>query len=76
MKVNLSQLRVGEQGKIYALNTDKADFYRKLLNLGFFPGSEVKVIQTFPTYLIQLGFTQIALDQKTCGLIEVLVTTK
>lgn len=73
MNVSLDQLQVGESGKIVAVGTRKEQLYRKLMNLGFFPGSEVTVLQRSPAFLLQIGFTQIALDAKTCQTIEVVV---
>lgn len=72
MKRMLDQLRVGESAKILSVGGGE-QLYRKLLNLGFFPGNEVSVLQCSPAYLIQVGFTQIALDGETCRLIEVIV---
>lgn len=73
-KLRLDNLQIGESGKIIAIHTKNEHLYRKLMNLGFFPGSEVQVLQRSPAYLLQVGFTQIALDQKTCALISVLIT--
>ena len=71
MQTTLDQLRRGDRGKVLAINTTQEQVYRKLMTLGFYPGSEVVVLQTFPAYLLEIGFTQIALDERTCHLISV-----
>lgn len=73
MNATLDQLQVGESAKILAVGGQEEQLYRKLMNLGFFPGSDVLVLQRSPAYLLQVGFTQIALDAKTCQMIEVIV---
>lgn len=73
MILRLDQLKVGEEGKIMTIDTGEQDLYRKLLNLGFIPGSQVKVLQSSPAFLLQVGFTQIALDRKTCSFIQVML---
>ncbi|AZR73583.1 hypothetical protein BBF96_09385 [Anoxybacter fermentans] len=73
MRVSLDQLKVGERGRIFTINTQEPRIYQKLMNLGLIPGSEVKVLQRSPIYLIQVGFTQMALDRATCQLIQVVI---
>lgn len=70
----LSDLLPGTTGKILTLTTPNRRLQRKLMNLGFIPGNEVKVMQRTPAYLIEVGFTQIALDKETCQLIQVIST--
>lgn len=71
MKTKLSQLQAGDIAKIFAITTPERLLQRKLMNLGFLPGNEIKVMQIRPAFLIQVGFTQIALDRETCQLIQV-----
>ena len=35
---------------------------RKLTTFGIFPGMEIEILQTYPTYVLRVGCTQIALD--------------
>ena len=39
--------------------------------LGVLPGATVKLLQRFPSYVIQLGYTQLALDKETASTILV-----
>jgi DtxR family Mn-dependent transcriptional regulator len=36
----------------------------KLTAFGFFPGAEIKVHQTSPAFVVQIGQTQIAVDRE------------
>lgn len=73
MRVSLDNLEIGGMGEIYEIRTERQEIYRKLMNLGFLPGNEVKVLQRSPVYLIETGFTQLALDKETCHLIRVVL---
>lgn len=69
--IPLSALSVGEAGFVRELRLHNAALARKLLVLGVVPGARVKMIQRFPTYVIQIGFTQIALDQHLAMVVRV-----
>lgn len=44
---------------------------QKLLTLGIVPGARVKVIQRFPAYVVQIGYTQIAIDHQLAHAVHV-----
>jgi|GEM_PF-481451 len=69
--VNLTGLEVGQHGRIISLTNSNPDKVRKLLALGIYPGLPVRLIQKFPTYVIQVGYTQLAVDTETAQGIEV-----
>jgi DtxR family Mn-dependent transcriptional regulator len=58
----LSDLAAGEHGSIAYLSSKQADVVQKLMVMGVLPGAPVRVIQTFPSIAIQVGQTQMALD--------------
>lgn len=58
----LTALRVGEAGFVRELRLHDKTVAQKLLALGVVPGARVKLVQRFPTYVILIGFTQIAID--------------
>ncbi len=35
---------------------------RKLTALGVLPGVKIEILQTYPAYVLKIGYTQIALD--------------
>lgn len=58
----LSKLTKGETGKICYLLTKNHKHLKKLLAMGILPGMSIEVIQTRPSYVFQIGQTQIAVD--------------
>ncbi|MBU5292868.1 ferrous iron transport protein A [Anaerosalibacter bizertensis] len=70
MKI-LANLEKGFEGTIVEIKTDRDDIIRKLMAMGVFPGSSVKVIQTFPSYVFQVGYTQVAVDKEIARTIVV-----
>jgi len=69
--VRLSSLSPGEEGEIKYLSGDE-EIIRKITSIGLLPGKRIKVIRVFPTYLIQLGNTHIAIDEKLADMIHVM----
>lgn len=61
--VPLSEMRADERGAIAYLSTTRQETMQKLMAFGALPGAPVSVIQTFPSIVIQVGQTQIALDK-------------
>lgn len=61
--VPLSKLRANQEGKVVYILTGKQSQLHKLLSLGISPGSIIKVHQTFPSFVIQSGETQIAIEE-------------
>ncbi len=69
--VTLANLEVGQHGRIFSLTNSNPNKVRKLLALGLYPGLPIRVIQKFPSYVIQVGHTQLAVDRETAQSIEV-----
>lgn len=67
----LTALRVGEAGTVRELRLYDHTVAQKLLALGVAPGAHVKVIQRFPAYVLQIGFTQIAIDHHLARAVRV-----
>lgn len=67
--VQLTQLKKDEEGIIAELNTDNSNILRKLMAMGIMPGMNLKVIQTFPSYVFQVGYTQVAVDKEIASVI-------
>lgn len=59
---SLSKLRRGQCGKIIYILTKNHKNLQKLLAMGILPGMSIEVIQTYPSYVFQIGQTQIAVD--------------
>lgn len=56
---------------IAGINSNEAGMLQKLASLGLFPGREVKVAQKFPAYVLQVGYTLVAVDKEIAAHIEV-----
>ncbi len=67
----LSALAVGEAGFISELRLPDDDTSRKLMALGLLPGVRVKVVQRQPMTVVQVVFSQIALDRTLASAIWV-----
>lgn len=61
---SLADLRPGERGKILYILAKQHQRMDKLTAFGFFPGAEIKVHQTSPAFVVQIGQTQIAVDRE------------
>jgi DtxR family Mn-dependent transcriptional regulator/ferrous iron transport protein A len=44
---------------------------QKLIALGVVPGARLKILQRFPAYVIQIDFTQIAIDHHLAKAVRV-----
>ncbi len=62
--VPLTELQAEEQGEIAYIQTEDNQKLRKLMAMGVLPGTEIKMIQNFPTYVFQLGFSEFAVDSQ------------
>lgn len=62
--VPLSGLSSGETGKIVYLLTRNHPQLHKLMSLGITPGVTIAVHQTFPSFVIKVEETQIALEEE------------
>lgn len=69
--INALQMKSGDKGIISALDTSNVQRVRKLMALGILPGMALSVIQKFPTWVFQVGNTQVALDNDCASCIIV-----
>lgn len=60
---SVADMKVGQKGIIAMLNMDNPQVVRKLMALGIMIGSDIELIQSFPSYVIKVGYTQIAIDK-------------
>ncbi len=60
----LSELRTGASARVVQIVHDPEGHWRKLNALGIVPGATVCLIQRFPTYVVQVGLSQLALDRQ------------
>lgn len=67
----LTQMKKGEKGIIADYATNDGNILKKLMSLGILPGSSLEVVQTFPAYVFQAGYTQVAVDREIASVILV-----
>ncbi|WIV13444.1 FeoA family protein [Proteiniborus sp. MB09-C3] len=67
--ISVTNLKKGEEGTIAELNTTNSNILRKLMAMGIMPGMNLKMIQTFPSYVFQVGYTQVAVDKEIASVI-------
>ena len=58
----LTDLRSGDKEKVYYIVTKYHERLDRLSSMGLLPGVQIRLHQRQPTYIIQMGETQIALD--------------
>jgi ferrous iron transport protein A len=61
--MSLTILKTGEKATVVGIRTEDRVKLRKLTAFGILPGVGVKVIQKYPAIVIQVGYTQVALDE-------------
>ncbi len=69
--VPLAKLEPGRRAKIAYLQFKKSPDVYRLLSLGIVPGETLRVIQRFPTFVIEAGESQLALDESIAAYIFV-----
>ncbi|MDH7578008.1 MAG: ferrous iron transport protein A [Bacillota bacterium] len=60
---SVADLAVGEEARVVEINYKDPRQLRKLLAVGILPGTKIALIQRYPVYVLQVGWTKIALDQ-------------
>ena len=69
--VPLSKIDIADEVTLSYIVTTNHDYMHKLLSLGMVPGTKLKLHQKFPTYIVKVNETQIALDAAVANLIYV-----
>lgn len=60
--VSLTELKAGEEGEIAYLQCGDDSKMQKLMALGVLPGNRITLLQTFPSYIFRVGFSEFAID--------------
>lgn len=67
----LSELAAGEKGRVAYLRTELSRRLQKLLTLGILPGVEIKLLQRFPSFVLRMGHSELAIDREMAEGIQV-----
>lgn len=61
---SIAELRKGAKGKIAYLQTKDNRKLQKLMALGLLPGVAIEVRQKFPSFVLKIGHSQVAMDKE------------
>ncbi len=67
----LSQLSQGRKGRVAYVYASESSQLQKLMAMGVLPEAPITLIQSFPTYVFQVGQTQFAVDKEIADAIYV-----
>ncbi|KAF0218601.1 MAG: iron dependent [Geobacteraceae bacterium] len=60
--VPLTELKSNEEGEIAYIQTEDDKKMRKLMAMGVLPGNRIVLLQSFPSYIFRVGFSEFAID--------------
>lgn len=60
--ISIIKLGAGSKANVVGVLPVDGRQLRKLTAFGILPGAEIKIVQTYPAYVLNIGYTQIALD--------------
>lgn len=72
-EIKLTELKRGQSATVSGLATGDEKILRKLMSMGILPGIALKMLLTFPSYVFQIGYTQVAVDKTAASAIMVYV---
>ena len=67
----LHRLPLNTRGEISHLDLKDENRLKKVMSIGALPGSEVTLLQKFPSYVFQIGLSQFSIDQEIASAIYV-----
>jgi DtxR family transcriptional regulator, Mn-dependent transcriptional regulator len=60
--VPLTELKSGEEGRIAYIQTEDNKKMQKLVAMGVLPGNSIRLMQSFPSYIFRVGYSEFAVD--------------
>ena len=60
--VPLTELKSGEQGEIAYILTEDNKKMQKLMAMGVLPGNRIVLMQSFPSYIFRVAYSEFAID--------------
>jgi DtxR family transcriptional regulator, Mn-dependent transcriptional regulator len=60
--VPLTELKPAEEGAIAYILTEDSKKMQKLMAMGVLPGNRIILMQSFPSYIFRVGFSEFAID--------------
>jgi len=69
--VALTELKAAESGEIAYLSASDDKKMQKLMSMGVLPGSDIQLVQKFPSYIFKVGHSQFAVDESLARQIHI-----
>lgn len=60
--VPLTEFKSGQEGEIAYIQTEDHKKMQKLMAMGVLPGNKIVLVQSFPSYIFRVGFSEFAID--------------
>ena len=60
--VPLTELKSNREGTIAYIQTDDNRKMQKLVAMGVLPGTRIRLLQSFPSYIFRVGYSEFAID--------------
>lgn len=70
----LKDLHRGQQGRIAYVQMQDAGHLQKLMAMGVMPGAEIRLKETYPSFVFETGYSQFAVDEQIASQIYVRVS--
>jgi ferrous iron transport protein A len=69
LQIEMPLARLGTGGSAVVLNLTQSSNHErsKLMALGIMPGTELRLVQKFPSFVVSVGYTQLAVDKETAA---------
>ncbi|NJD20519.1 MAG: ferrous iron transport protein A [Gemmatimonadetes bacterium] len=72
----VTTLALGTTGVVSCLTDPDHPRAARLASLGILPGVSVRLVQSYPAYVLRVGFAEIALDADMARLVRVITGTE
>jgi DtxR family Mn-dependent transcriptional regulator len=69
--VALTELQEDEVARVSCLRDPGGPVGLRLAGVGVLPGTEIRLLQRWPAFVIRLGFAELALDRETAAHVRV-----
>ena len=60
--VPLTEFKPGQEGEIAYIQTEDNKKMQKLMAMGVLPGNRIILVQSYPSYIFRVGFSEFAID--------------
>ena len=69
--LRLDELNVNQKARISSVQTENRNALQKMIAIGALPNTELILLQKFPSFVFQMGFSQFSIDRELASCIYV-----